>query len=66
VRNISLSASGDGVVSVPFARGAVKRVVLVLVNASHRYTCARSEPFSCRGAPRDDGGSYRYVATASR
>jgi hypothetical protein len=66
VRNISLSASGAGVVSVPFARGVVKRVVLVLVNASHRYTCARSEPFSCRGAPRDDDGSYRYVATANR
>ncbi len=66
VRNIALSASGEGGVTVPFGDGAVKRVVLVLVNASTRYTCGRSEPFSCRGAPRDDGRSYRYVATASR
>jgi hypothetical protein len=64
VRDVSLSASGDGSVTLPFGRGSVKRVVLVLVNASKRYTCGRSAPFSCRGAPRDDGRAYRYTAVA--
>jgi hypothetical protein len=62
VRDISLSGSGDGAVTLPFGGGSVKRVVLVLVNASKRYTCGRSAPFSCRGAPRDDGRAYRYTA----
>jgi hypothetical protein len=66
VRAVSLSSSGDGRLTVPFGRGAVRRVVLVLVNASRRFACGRSAPFSCRGTPLDDSRSYRYVATVGR
>jgi hypothetical protein len=61
-KDIRLSGSGDGRVTVPFGRGVVKRVVLVLANASTRLRCGLSSPFSCRGLPLDDGLAYRYSA----
>ena len=61
-RDISLSSSGSGHTTVPFGRGAVSRVVLVLANASTHYRCGRVEPYSCRGEPLDDDLAYRYTA----
>ena len=64
--DIALSASGSGHVTLPFGRGTVTRVVLVLANASIRYRCGRVEPYSCRGEPLDDGLAYRYTARPTR
>lgn len=53
---------GDLTIKVPFARGTVKRVVLVLTNASTRFTCWKATVYSCQGTPRDDGWTYYYSA----
>jgi hypothetical protein len=65
VHAIRLSRSGDGRVTLPFGHGAVTRLVLVLANASIRYECGRSQRFSCRGQPIDDGRRYGYSARVS-
>jgi hypothetical protein len=61
---LQLNAQGNGSARVPFGRGTVKAVLVVLTNASMRYTnCFESQPtFACSGTPRDDGRRYKYVA----
>lgn len=61
---IRLDRRGDGARSVPFGRGVVKRVVLVLTNASTRYANCFSagSPFSCSGRPIDDNARYLFRA----
>jgi hypothetical protein len=61
-REIPLSPSGRGRTTLPFGRGSVSRVVLVLANVSTRYRCGAVRPYSCRGQPLDDGLAYRYTA----
>lgn len=66
VRTISLSAAGDARVVVPFGSGAVRRVVLVLTNASTRFSCFRFSVFSCNGSPVDDKRPFLYSARLLR
>jgi hypothetical protein len=66
-RRVALSRSGVGSRTVPFGRGAVDHVDLVLTNASARFdlnSCFLGvTPYSCGGAvPLDDGGLYRFRA----
>ena len=68
VRTVSLGPGATGHLRVPFGRGVVQRVDLVLANASSRFTCwtadIESPPFySCLGTPRDDDRLYRFRAT---
>lgn len=60
--NFKLSARGDAVREVPFARGSVRNVVLVLTNASTRFKCWIGSTFSCLGHPRDDNRKYFFRA----
>jgi hypothetical protein len=53
---------GDLTIKVPFAKGTVSRVVLVLTNASTRFSCWTGTVYSCAGSPRDDGWLYYYAA----
>ena len=65
VRNIiiRLNAQGNGAKTVPFGKGVVKSVVLVLTNASTRYkNCFIGTPFSCGGRPVDDNRRYFFRA----
>ena len=67
VRNLSLDSSGNGVLSVSFKPGVVKRVDLVLTNASRRYnlnTCwTGTTTYSCGGAvAKDELRAYRFKA----
>lgn len=62
VRVFRLDRSGDANVTVPFGRGAIAQVTLVLTNASTRYDCWRRTWFACQGRPRDDGMPYGYAA----
>jgi hypothetical protein len=65
VRVLRLSLTGDGRVSVPFGRGSVTRVVLVLTNASNRFRCGLPlSGYSCHGQPLDDSGRFAYTARA--
>jgi hypothetical protein len=64
-RQISLDASGRGSRTVPFGRGTVRRVDLVLSNASTRMDCDRGTPYSCKGVGLDDLRTYAYRARAS-
>ncbi len=57
-----LSSKGDDSVKVPFGKGVVDRVVLVVTNASTRYQCWRGTEFACQGNPRDDGLRYYFRA----
>jgi hypothetical protein len=67
VRAIGLNSGGDGSRLVPFGRGTVKYVDLVLTNASARFnlsTCWGGYTYySCGGAvPYDDRRIYRFRA----
>jgi Family of unknown function (DUF6055) len=63
-RAVRLNRSGDATVRVPFGRRAIRRVEVVLINASGRYTCWQLTSLSCQGIPRDDELSYRIRARA--
>ena len=64
-RQLSLDASGRGSRTVPFGHGTVRRVDLVLSNASTRMDCHRGTPYSCEGVALDDLRTYSYRARAS-
>jgi hypothetical protein len=65
-RRIALPNNGDKTFKVGFGRGTVKRVELVLMNASTRYACWQGVPgATCQGFPVDDLRNYRYNARAS-
>jgi hypothetical protein len=59
---IDLTVLGTGSVTVPFARGTISRVVLVLTNASGRYACNERTSYSCEGRPLDDNVQFTYRA----
>jgi hypothetical protein len=63
-RTFRLDEQGDGVLTVPFARGEVSRVVLTLVNAGTRYECRQSTTLACGGLSKDDGRIFSYRARA--
>lgn len=62
VERMRLTPSGNGTVTVPFGRGAIQRIVLVLTNASERYTCGLRTVFSCSGRPLDDDQPFLFRA----
>jgi hypothetical protein len=62
---IKLDARGDGSKQVPFGKGTVQRVVLVLTNASTRYKCWLATPYSCSGKPLDDNRQYFFRAVVT-
>ncbi len=45
--------------------GAIRRVVLVLTNASTRFACRRRTVYSCRGVPRDDDAEFDFGLAVS-
>ena len=61
---IRLNTRGDGRVTVPFGRGRIATVDLVITNASERTRCwiDNSFTFSCAGKPKDDRLKYLYAA----
>ena len=61
---IRLNRKGDGRVTVPFGRGRIATVDLVITNASERTRCwiDNSFTFSCAGNPKDDRLRYLYGA----
>jgi hypothetical protein len=66
VRRLALDAQKNGSFLLPFGRGQVGRVELVLSNGSSRTSCWADDeaPFySCFGTPRDDGRRYLFNAT---
>ncbi len=66
-RALRIGRSGHASASVAFDRRRVRRVELVLANASTRLRCWREPtPFSCSGTPLDDGGLYRFRARLVR
>ena len=65
-RTMSLSSKGDGVLTVPFARGQVARVVVTLVNASPRMRCHQSTTLACAGLPLDDRRTFSWRARLVR
>jgi hypothetical protein len=64
-RFIKLDRYGDGATTVPFTYAGVQAVEVTLVNASDRFSpCWVGSPFSCGGAPKDDGLAQKVNATA--
>jgi hypothetical protein len=62
---VHLNAQGNGAVTVPFGKGKIAVVDLVITNASERTSNCFSDPnftFSCAGDPRDDRLRYFYAA----
>jgi hypothetical protein len=60
VLGMSLDDQGKGRRTVPFDRGQISQVVLVLSNASSRFRCWQATGLSCQGLPLDDSTPYRY------
>ena len=70
VGQAEVPVNGQGVGAlrgIPFQKGQVRAIVLVLDNASTRFkNCfGRSTPWTCSGAPADDGLSFQLSGTAS-
>jgi hypothetical protein len=63
---IRLDRSGHGTRVVKFHRPRVRRVEVVVANASTRYTCNRGSQFACHGKPRDDRRAFRITARVLR
>jgi hypothetical protein len=59
---VTLDAAGSGHRVVPFGRGTVARVFLILTNASRRTSCWVGSWYSCSGHPADDNETFRYQA----
>jgi hypothetical protein len=57
---------GDGGRVVNFRGSRVRRVVVVLANASTRYDCAERTHYACQGVPRDDRQRFGLTATRVR
>jgi hypothetical protein len=57
---------GEGSRVVKFAGGKVRRVVVVLANASTRYRCEQRTQFACQGVPRDESQRFGLTATVVR
>jgi hypothetical protein len=66
VKNVKLSASGKGALTVPFSTKKVRRVELTMTNASNRMTCWVGGLFSCEGQPKDMGQLARFTAQVRR
>jgi hypothetical protein len=63
VRPIELDTAGDGSRVVSLGRRArVRKVELVLTNASTRFHCWQRTDYSCAGRARDDFRTYRFRA----
>lgn len=63
---IRLDRRGHGSRVVKFRRPQVRRVEVVLANASTRYTCNRGSQFACHGKPLDDRRDFRVSARVLR
>lgn len=66
--SISVNSSGVGALrGIPFKKGEVRSIVLVIDNASSRFkNCfARNTPWTCSGVPVDDGLPFQISGTAS-
>jgi hypothetical protein len=63
---LRLDRRGEGSRVVMFRRPRVRRVEVVLANASTRYTCNRGTPFACQGKPRHDRRAFRVTARVLR
>jgi hypothetical protein len=61
---VRLGQSGNGQRTVPFGRGRVASVVLVLSNGSGRLSCWHFTNLACQGTPLDDGGLFHYQVQA--
>jgi len=51
---VDLDPTGGATTTVPFSTGSVRRVEVVLVNASSRFNCWQGSNISCQGEARDD------------
>jgi hypothetical protein len=61
---IPLDAQGVGKKKVPFGKGTVAYVALVLVNGSTRYTdCGSGYVYACGGLPLDDDARFVWSGT---
>lgn len=57
---------GEGSRVVKFAGSRVRKVVVVLANASTRYDCGQRTQFACQGVPRDEAQRFGLAATVVR
>jgi hypothetical protein len=63
---VRLDRTGAATTSVPFSSASVRRVEVVLVDASARFDCWQNTSFSCQGTPKDDGVRLAVDARAYR
>jgi hypothetical protein len=57
---VALNVHGNGSRRVPFDRGKISEVDVVLTNASPRMRCGRDTPYSCTGVGTDDLRTFAF------
>ncbi|MBA2725028.1 MAG: hypothetical protein H0U53_03470 [Actinobacteria bacterium] len=65
LQSFTLAQGGAGTLTVPFGAGSIKKVLLVLTNASTRTDCYSPNArytSSCYGRPKDDNLPYIFEA----
>jgi hypothetical protein len=63
---VRLDRRGAGLRFASFRATRVRRVEVVLVNASTRYSCGRQTEYACHGVPRDDRQRFSVSLTVVR
>ena len=57
---VALGVHGNGARSVPFDRGKISEVDVILTNASPKMRCGRDTPYSCTGVGTDDRRRFAF------
>ena len=55
---VSLNSAGDKTIKVPFGKGRISHVILIVTNGSTALTCNQGFFFSCRGKPTYDNQKF--------
>jgi hypothetical protein len=63
---ITLNEAGDAVIKVPFGKGTVSDIVVVLSNGSTAFTCFQNRHFSCEGSPTYDNQLFKVIGKIVR
>jgi hypothetical protein len=60
---INLNSNGDAAFKIPFGKGKIADIVVILTNGSTRLDCGNGRPFSCHGTPKDDQQQFTVKGT---
>jgi hypothetical protein len=63
---VTLNEAGDATIKLPFGKGTVADIVLVVTNASTAFNCFTGNVFSCQGTPTYDNQLFKLTGKIVR